>query len=145
MLHMPVAKTRRKRLLLESKLALEGMDPLVKLAYLTGPGYIQEVQKIAEEEYTARGSYESGHYKDRFLQVGGSVNELIGTFQQCIFRNNQQGPTKSLSTFGIVTAFEPSNTMIFENCIFTRNEYGNPAIQVRFIICARKLTFCLLF
>lgn len=55
----------------------------------------------------------------------GEGDRMTLTFERCEFRNNKfAAPVDILPTYGVVSARSPDNDLVFQDCVFRNNVYG---------------------
>jgi hypothetical protein len=97
-------------------------DPKSRIDYFTSDEYIQDVMAPFDES-------ESEYEPDERQLQDPDLSMQIGNWEQCVFRNNSQGPVREdFVEYGIVTAIRGQNTMVFEDCLFYDNHFGDPSI-----------------
>ena len=99
-----------------------------RLGYAMSEAFIIDALVDIKANEQARRQLSAGMLqRDRRLQ--GDVSQLY--FNKTIFRNNAQGPTQGITTFGLITLQTEGHFLSLDNCLFAENIYGISETNVR--------------
>ena len=125
----PNSGSNTNRRLQQAKKELEFAPFEQRIGYLMSEEYFADAMADADEERGRRLQEESPAQHERHLQ--DNVCRLF--FNQTIFRNNTQGATQGVTTFGVITARSQSSFFSFDSCNFEDNNFGIREVAVSFL------------